>query len=163
MPPLQTPPPPLPPRLAPVDPGSDALFVYGTLRFRRILTALLGRVPPGTPTTATGWRTAALRARPYPGLVPAPGAQAHGLLLAGLDRREWRVLDDFEDDAYALRILEVDDTPDTGAGRVWAYTWASPGEVGPGDWEADTFAGDRLDQYAARLEAAAAGMRAERG
>ncbi|MGY1435635.1 gamma-glutamylcyclotransferase family protein [Streptomyces reniochalinae] len=161
------------PRLSPVDTGADALFVYGTLRFRRILTALLGQVPPAAGATASGWRTAALRNRPYPGLVPAPGRTAHGLLLTGLTAHEWRVLDDFEDDAYELRTLVLDrgDEAD-GAGRTgssagpdrtgraaprraWAYVWASPSEIRPADWEADTFAEARLDGYAARLEAAA--------
>ncbi|UNS96918.1 gamma-glutamylcyclotransferase [Streptomyces tubbatahanensis] len=159
------------PRLDPVDTGADALFVYGTLRFRRILTALLGQVPPAAPATASGWRTAALRERPYPGLVPAPGRTAHGLLLTGLTARAWRILDDFEDDAYELRALDLDPAggPESAGGpgraaphQAWAYLWASPPEVRPADWEADTFAGTRLDGYAARLEAAAARPQAGR-
>ncbi|MGP3989974.1 gamma-glutamylcyclotransferase family protein [Streptomyces sp. 3N207] len=144
------------PRLSPVDRAADTLFVYGTLRFRRILTALLGRVPSATPGTVSGWRTAALTGRPYPGLVPAPGQTATGLLLSGLSTHEWRVLDDFEDDEYELRRLPVDrDGGGDGAGETWAYVWADPGEVRPQNWEADTFAGHQLDRYAIRLEAAA--------
>ncbi|NSC21628.1 gamma-glutamylcyclotransferase [Streptomyces albus subsp. chlorinus] len=147
-------------RLAPVDPASDTLFVYGTLRFRRILTALLGHVPSAAPATVTGWRTAALRGRPYPGLVPAPGRTAHGLLLTGLDARAWRVLDAFEDDEYALRRLTARTAAGPAAGPgtpvpAWSYTWTSPAQVRPDDWEADTFAGQLLDGYATRLEQAA--------
>ncbi|MDI6407979.1 gamma-glutamylcyclotransferase [Streptomyces albus] len=141
-------------RLAPVDTAADALFVYGTLRFRRILTALLGHVPPGTPATADGWRTAALRGRPYPGLVAAPGATAHGLVLTGLGPRTWQILDAFEDDAYVLRPLTVEPAP-AHRGRTWAYLWDDPAQVCPGDWEADVFAGELLDAYATRLETAA--------
>ncbi|MGI5352297.1 gamma-glutamylcyclotransferase family protein [Streptomyces sp. CA-250714] len=143
-------------RLSPVDSAADALFVYGTLRFRRILTALLGRVPAGTPATAPGWRTAALARRPYPGLVPAPGQTASGLLLSGLSPQEWRVLDDFEDDEYELVPLPVDSGTRKPPGTAWAYIWAAPGDVRPENWDADTFAERQLDQYAARLEEAAA-------
>ncbi|MBO8184427.1 gamma-glutamylcyclotransferase family protein [Streptomyces spirodelae] len=141
-------------RLSPVDPTADALFVYGTLRFGRILAALLGRVPSTTPAATTGWRTAALARRPYPGLVPAPGQTASGLLLSGLSAREWRALDDFEDDEYELVPLMVDSGARglPGPGTVWSYTWAAPGEVLPENWEADAFAERQLDRYAARLE-----------
>ena len=150
-------------RLARLAPGADVLFVYGTLRFPRILSALLGRVPTGTPAAVSGWRTAALKDRPYPGLVEAPGSRADGLLLSGLSVREWRVLDDFEDDEYDLRTLPLDGplhdgTPGTG----WAYTWERPDQVRPEDWDAEAFAAGRLDAYAARLEAAS-GPRAPEG
>ncbi|WP_326690496.1 MULTISPECIES: gamma-glutamylcyclotransferase family protein [unclassified Streptomyces] len=170
-----------PPRLAAVRPATDVLFVYGTLRFRRILAALLGRVPAAAPATVDGWRTAALRNRPYPGLVRAEGHTASGLLLSGLNAREWRVLDDFEDDEYELRRLPlaaggaaVGNTEASGKaeasgdaeasggtavggtaggpGEAWAYLWISPGEVRADTWEADTFAGRQLDTYARRLE-----------
>ncbi|MGP3976919.1 gamma-glutamylcyclotransferase family protein [Streptomyces sp. 8N114] len=153
------------PRLSPVDRTADTLFVYGTLRFRRILTALLGRVPSGTPATVSGWRTAALAGRPYPGLVPAPGQTATGLLLSGLSTHEWRVLDDFEDDEYELRRLPVDGGgggDGNGAGEAWVYTWAVPGQVRAENWEPDVFAGHQLDGYAARLEAAALRLRGGR-
>ncbi|NGO71800.1 gamma-glutamylcyclotransferase family protein [Streptomyces boncukensis] len=138
----------------PITAGADALFVYGTLRFPRILSALLGRVPTGTPATVTGWRTAELKGRPYPGLVAAPGSTASGLLLSGLTAREWRVLDDFEDNEYDLRSLPLDGPVADGAPRSgWAYTWESPDEVRPGNWDPDVFAARVLDTYAARLEA----------
>ncbi len=165
-------------RLAPVDTAADALFVYGTLRFDRILAALLGRVPPGLPATAPGWRTAALADRPYPGLVPSPGHTATGLLLTGLSPAEWRALDDFEDDAYQLRRLTAEREPGAERvpaaeqgppaaaggtadsrcsvpGRIWTYVWAAPDQVAAEDWSADVFAARRLAGYAARLEAAA--------
>ncbi|MEU3191389.1 gamma-glutamylcyclotransferase family protein [Streptomyces sp. NPDC006992] len=172
-------------RLAPVDTAADTLFVYGTLRFDRILTALLGRVPPGTPATAPGWRTAALAGRPYPGLVPSSGHSAAGLLLTGLSKNEWRALDDFEDDAYELRRLAAERGPAAtrapaaeqglpaepgGAadslpvpGRIWTYVWAAPDQVAAEDWSADVFAARQLAGYADRLEAVAAAAARHRG
>ncbi|MFI7240798.1 gamma-glutamylcyclotransferase family protein [Streptomyces qinglanensis] len=121
-------------RLAPVDTAADALFVYGTLRFDRILAALLGRVPPRTPATAPGWRTAVLAGRPYPGLVPSSGHTATGLLLTGLSPAEWRALDDFEDDAYELRRLAAEREPpaerEPAAERAPAAEQSPPAERG---------------------------------
>lgn len=142
-------------RLARLSPGANVLFVYGTLRFPRILSALIGRSPVATPAAVTGWRAAALRGRPYPGLVAAPGGTATGLLLTGLSASEWRVLDRFEDDEYDLREIPLDGPRhDRAPASGWAYTWANPAEVEADNWDAEHFAAHRLDAYAARLEAA---------
>ncbi|MBA0049921.1 gamma-glutamylcyclotransferase [Streptomyces sp. AJS327] len=124
----------------------DTLFVYGTLLFPRILRALLGRAPARRPATAPGWRAAALRDRPYPGLVPAAGT-VRGRLLTGLTPAEWRLLDDFEDDDYELRRLHLGE-----GGYGWAYVWTSEREVLVEDWEPGTFAAYQLEAYAVRLE-----------
>ncbi|MFE2181381.1 gamma-glutamylcyclotransferase family protein [Streptomyces sp. NPDC059455] len=125
----------------------DVLFVYGTLQFPTVLEGLIGRIPVGKPTTARGWRAAALEHRVYPGLVPAPGRTATGLLLEDLSEAEWKVLDDFEDARYDLRRISLAEES-TG----WAYIW--PGEeVLPHDWRADHFAARHLSAYTARFKA----------
>lgn len=112
-----------------------ALFAYGTLRFSGVLTALLGRVPEHTPGAVDGWRVAALEGRTYPVLVPGEGA-AGGVLISGLTAGEWRVIDAYEDDFYALERLTLVD------GREgWAYltrdrTLALPVDWSPGDFGA---------------------------
>src|SRR3954470_18740888 len=80
-----------------------ALFAYGTLTFGAVVEALLGRRPPVAPAVVPGWRAARRPGRPYPGLVPAPGGQAAGLLLFGLTPPEWAVLDSWEGDPYLVR------------------------------------------------------------
>lgn len=112
-----------------------ALFAYGTLRFPEVLTALLGRVPDHTPGAVEGWRVAALGGRTYPVLVPGTGTAA-GILITGLTREEWRVIDVWEDTFYALERLTLVD------GREgWAYlthdrTAALPSDWSPGDFTA---------------------------
>ncbi|MCF6525196.1 gamma-glutamylcyclotransferase [Streptomyces sp. JJ36] len=118
------------------------LFVYGTLRFPEILRRLLGRVPPAEPAAVPGWRAAALAGRPYPGLVPAPGAVAPGILLTGLTAGEWAALDAFEGAEYVLREVALED----GRG-VRAYVWRC-GDVLAGDWDAAEFADRCLAAYA---------------
>ncbi|WP_165990035.1 gamma-glutamylcyclotransferase family protein [Streptomyces sp. YIM 98790] len=122
---------------------TEGLFVYGTLRFPEVLKGLLGRVPERAPAAVRGWRAAALERRPYPGLVPAPGATVHGLLITGLSPGEWEVLDRFEGDEYRLGRL-----PLAGGGRAWTYLWAGGG-VRPQDWDAGEFAARHLARYAA--------------
>ncbi|MFF1417985.1 gamma-glutamylcyclotransferase family protein [Streptomyces sp. NPDC058280] len=124
----------------------DALFVYGTLQFGKVLEALLGRVPNGIPAAAAGWRAAALEHRVYPGLVAAAGSTA-GLVLRDLSPAEWRTLDGFEDDRYDLRRLTLTDSQ-----HAWAYVWPD-GEVLPQDWDPATFTARHLAAYAARCAA----------
>lgn len=116
------------------------LFAYGTLRFPDVLEALLGRIPEHSPGIVEGWRVAALDGRVYPVLVPGEGA-AGGVLISGLTDEEWRVIDAYEDDFYALERLTLVD------GRQgWAYltrdgtaltrdgTAALPVDWSPGDF-----------------------------
>jgi gamma-glutamylcyclotransferase (GGCT)/AIG2-like uncharacterized protein YtfP len=124
-------------------PGAPAaLFAYGTLRFPDVLEALLGRIPEHSPGIVEGWRVAALDGRVYPVLVPGEGA-AGGVLISGLTTEEWRVIDAYEDDFYALEHLTLVD------GRQgWAYltrdgtaltrdgTAALPVAWSPGDFTA---------------------------
>ncbi len=119
------------------------LFAYGTLLFPEVLRALLGRVPPLAPATASGWRVAALPGRVYPGLVADQHATANGLVISGLDRAECRLLDAYEDIDYRLMAITLTD------GRSCpTYVWR--GEVLAGDWDPHGFAADHLARYAER-------------
>ncbi|WP_131735878.1 gamma-glutamylcyclotransferase family protein [Actinomadura roseirufa] len=111
----------------------DALFVYGTLRFSDVLRTLIDRVPDREPAAAEGWRVAALPGRVYPGLVIGT-ATAHGYLMTGLTRDEWRVLDAFEGPVYELVRVDLRD------GRhSWAYACIPGTDVDPDDWSAEDF------------------------
>jgi gamma-glutamylcyclotransferase (GGCT)/AIG2-like uncharacterized protein YtfP len=143
-----------------------ALFVYGTLMFGEIVEELLGRRPVPTAAVATGWRVARLPGLVYPGLVPAPGRRASGLVLSGLSAAEWTVLDDFEGDAYVLCPVEVRtlgggdglNGPNEGVGQVGGvtsgvltYAWRAVEDAEAGDWDPDWFASHWLRRYADRL------------
>ncbi|MFF7705443.1 gamma-glutamylcyclotransferase family protein [Streptomyces lydicus] len=140
-----------------MSPDATVLFVYGTLQFDAVLQALLGRVPKRAPASAPGWRAAALEGRVYPGLIAAPDAAAPGLLLTDLSRREWAILDAFEDDRYDLREVEL-----TSGGRGLAYVWPD-GDVRDEDWNADQFTTRHLQEYAARCARIAPRLAAEAG
>jgi gamma-glutamylcyclotransferase (GGCT)/AIG2-like uncharacterized protein YtfP len=132
-------------RSLPVVPAP--LFAYGTLRFPDVLVALLGRVPERTPATAPGWRVAALDGRVYPVLVPGEGT-AGGVLISGLTAAEWRVIDAYEDDFYALELLTLTD------GRTgWAYLTRDNSGVLPADWSPGDFTARHLSGFTGRVRA----------
>ncbi|WP_433760553.1 gamma-glutamylcyclotransferase family protein [Nocardia sp. CA-135398] len=120
----------------------DRLFVYGTLQFPEVLVELIGRCPELVSAELVGWRAAALPGRVYPGLVPAAGGVARGVVLSGLDAGEWAVLDAFEDDEYELRRVRP------GPAAAWTYVWTSV--VAPDDWYAERFAAAHLGAFVAR-------------
>jgi gamma-glutamylcyclotransferase (GGCT)/AIG2-like uncharacterized protein YtfP len=124
-------------------PGLPAdLFAYGTLRFSEVLEALLGRVPEHSPAIAPGWRVAALDGRVYPVLVPGEGG-AGGILISGLTAEEWRIIDAYEDDFYALeRLTLVDGRP------AWAYLTRDATAALPADWSAGDFTAWHLGAFA---------------
>ncbi|MDU8993114.1 gamma-glutamylcyclotransferase family protein [Streptomyces mirabilis] len=121
------------------------------------LGGLIGRVPERQPTTTLGWRAAALEGRVYPGLVSAPGSEARGLLLTGMNEREWRVLDAFEDDRYDLQRIDL-----TCRSAAWAYVWPG-GEVQVEDWDAAGFQERHLQAYAGRCARIASDLAARAG
>lgn len=122
--------------------GADRLFVYGTLRFPEVLVELIGRCPELIAAELPGWRVAALPGRVYPGLVPAAGGVARGVVLSGLDAGEWVVLDAFEDDEYELREVVL------GSDSVWTYVWTSV--VAQDDWYAERFVAEHLGVFVLR-------------
>lgn len=129
--------------------ASDPLFVYGTLRFGVVLTALIGRVPAMEPARSIGRRAAALPGRKYPGLVTAPDAVTEGFVLTGLGTDDWRVLDAFEDDEYDLTPVSVH--VGERVGYAWTYTWTA--EVAAADWSATDFETAHLPYYESKCAA----------
>jgi gamma-glutamylcyclotransferase (GGCT)/AIG2-like uncharacterized protein YtfP len=89
---------------------SEPLFVYGTLRDPALLALVLGRAMDPhrvLAAAAPGRRAVCMPQRSYPGLRPAPGATALGLLLLGLSPFELDLLDRFEGDEYRRALLPV--------------------------------------------------------
>jgi gamma-glutamylcyclotransferase (GGCT)/AIG2-like uncharacterized protein YtfP len=120
----------------------DILFVYGSLQFPDVLSALIDRIPHHTPATAHGWRAAALPGLVYPGLTPAQGHSAKGLLITDLTPAEWQTIDAFENPGYDLHRLDVDHNR-----HGWAYICGPDVKVLTQDWSAELFAHQHLPAY----------------
>jgi hypothetical protein len=94
------------------------LFVYGTLRDADLLAAVLGRVlKPAQvmPALAPGYQAVEMPGQVYPGLVRNRAAEAPGLLIRGIMRQEYTLLDAYEGEAYRRQRLMV-----MGAGRPYS-------------------------------------------
>jgi gamma-glutamylcyclotransferase (GGCT)/AIG2-like uncharacterized protein YtfP len=125
-------------------PEAPPLFVYGSLVVADVLDAVLGRVPQHRRARVTGWRAAALRERPFPGLVSAEGA-VDGIVLTDLTGAERELLDAFEGPMYARRELTLDD----GTTAV-AYVCVDELLVLADDWDIERFRRDDLPAYLER-------------
>lgn len=112
------------------------LFVYGTLLFPEVLTALLGRCPPARPARLHGHRRLALRGRDYPALVAAEGHTVEGMLLA-VTAAELARLDAYEAEEYRRVAVRVEDGAGAAPVAAWVYLWNGPaGALAERDWDA---------------------------
>lgn len=82
-------------------------FAYGTLKVESIMHAVTGKNFPSEPATLMEYGCYTLKARPYPGIKPEPGAKTPGLLYHGISEEIYRKLDAYEDDFYQRRTLIV--------------------------------------------------------
>jgi gamma-glutamylcyclotransferase (GGCT)/AIG2-like uncharacterized protein YtfP len=117
------------------------LFVYGTLLFDDVISALIDRIPTYLNATAPGWRVVRLPERRYPGLVPDQ-CEANGKVFIDLTNAEWAILDAFEDPAYTLTAVRILPSLETDA---LAYVWR--GEHVNQSWSTAEFGRDELIDY----------------
>ncbi|HEY6422925.1 MAG TPA: gamma-glutamylcyclotransferase family protein [Pseudonocardiaceae bacterium] len=121
--------------------GINSLFVYGTLVFDDVVSALLDRIPRQLEAKAPGWRIVRLPEKVYPGLVPGHG-EANGKVFTDLTDAEWATLDAFEDPDYTLATVRVMSPLETDART---YLWR--GEHVDQSWSTVEFGRDDLADY----------------
>jgi hypothetical protein len=96
------------------------------------------------PASAKGWRVAEVAGLPYPGLV-ADDDIADDALITDLTADEWTLLDAFENPAYEVLSVDVEDD-----GQAYAYVCG--GELQPLDsrWDRQQFESIELTSYLER-------------
>lgn len=117
-----------------------AFFFYGTLLDPDVLRTVLGRrVAPESlfPARLAGYRISRAFGKTYPILAAKPGAEAKGLVAAGLDDRDAARLFHYEDDGYST--VEVDLAGAHGPLRAWVFMPGSRMRALPSDWSYDTW------------------------
>jgi gamma-glutamylcyclotransferase (GGCT)/AIG2-like uncharacterized protein YtfP len=114
------------------SPTTTFLFVYGTLQFEPVLSAVLGRSSTLILTNAIPGRLRhytryKVRNRRYPAIVPSEGSNnnVQGLLLEGFTELEWKKLDEFEGDEYVKQQVLVQKNTDGNIVQAFTYVWAS--------------------------------------
>jgi gamma-glutamylcyclotransferase (GGCT)/AIG2-like uncharacterized protein YtfP len=87
---------------------SGTIFVYGTLSFDEVISALLGRILKGTLGSITGFKRIRIKNKTYPGLVAANSeSSVTGMVHTGITPEELELLDTFEDDFYQKFKTEI--------------------------------------------------------
>ena len=118
-----------------------ALFIYGTLRHRPLLHALVGRRPATQPASLHGYAAHLLKGRSFPGIFAASGGVVEGDLLTDLTGPELAVLDDYEyEPHHQFRPVAV--SVETGGGSSAAAVYMPEGSAEPGDpWDVAAWTG----------------------
>jgi gamma-glutamylcyclotransferase (GGCT)/AIG2-like uncharacterized protein YtfP len=125
----------------------NCVFVYGTLSFTPVMSALLGRRMTGVPAQIKGYKRVWVKDKAYPALVAAPGI-TDGVLHQDVTDDELQLLDTFEDDFYK-RVAVTIRLPDRKT--VPATTYVIPTEnrsfATNELWDRDEFGRKHLPQY----------------
>lgn len=128
---------------------SRNVFVYGTLRFPQLMSAVTGRRPPARPARLDGYARYRVRREPCPGIVACPDSSVEGWLYPGIDPSLMPIIDDYEGEIYereAVTVRRLDD------GRTLpAETYVIPPRrrtmLTDEDWDPDAFARHWLRHY----------------
>jgi ADP-ribose pyrophosphatase len=118
-----------------MDHDHPSLFFYGTLCHRPLLDRILGHDRARTtPATLSGWRAVTAGEAEFPVLLQEAGAEAHGLLVEGLDAAD-RARLDFYELGYGYRHEPV--TVATASGLRNALAYVAPDGAYPRgkDWD----------------------------
>ena len=82
----------------------STVFVYGTLSFDEIISALLGRKARGAPAKIYGYKIVRITGKRYPGLIKSSNKKSsvEGMVHSDVSSEELKLLNTFEDDFYKL-------------------------------------------------------------
>jgi gamma-glutamylcyclotransferase (GGCT)/AIG2-like uncharacterized protein YtfP len=84
------------------------LFVYGTLMCEAIMHAVSGLRPSPQPATLHDYRRYAIKAEPYPAIIPQQGATVDGVVYRRIPSAAWQRLDDYEGELYSRQRVSVE-------------------------------------------------------
>lgn len=130
-----------------------SVFVYGTLMFPNVISAVLGREVTAkelTNATLQNHRRIAVQNEAYPTAIAAMGYRIAGKLLQGVTETEMRLLDAYEGETYARVAVSV--VTDTGDHDV--FTYLDTHETVPSalrDWDPEHFENTQMQSYLREL------------
>jgi len=129
--------------------ADQRLFVYGTLMYPAVFHAVCGTALVGQVATLEGYARRRVRDALYPAIVASPGARTTGLLVEGVDARQWACLDAFEGATYERRgvaVVRVADGVAIGA-QTYVATLAAVPTLLDEIWSPPAFSAADLQRY----------------
>ena len=84
-----------------------AVFTYGTLEIPEVMEAVTGQTFPSVDATAHGFVRYLLNEKIYPGMKVEAHASTFGRVYLNVDEQSLRILDEFEDEIYERKLIEV--------------------------------------------------------
>jgi hypothetical protein len=115
------------------------LFVYGTLREKRLLSAVLGRAVDDlsfAPASAPGFRVVPYPGRVYPALAEAGDQSAEGVSIQGLSAADFARLDAYEAAEYSRQPVTLTVDGIAMAAEAYKPTIVIPADAPAWDYEA---------------------------
>lgn len=130
----------------------QALFVYGTLIFPKVMEAVCGEVPSSIAARLPGYRRYQVQDQIYPAVEPAPNDEVDGILYRDVAQSILKRLDRYEGREYRRLRLHV--IHGRGAQAfAWVYLLRRPGCAGntAQDWSAADFKSRHLGRWCRQL------------
>jgi gamma-glutamylcyclotransferase (GGCT)/AIG2-like uncharacterized protein YtfP len=128
------------------------LFAYGTLLFEPVLRAVVGRAFESRPAVLPGFVRRRVNGEIFPAIVESDADDSVvGVLYLDLDPDAWRRLDRFEGQLYTRRPVVVRCDAEARPAQTYVLQPSFRDRLGHEPWDADSFARQHLETFAARL------------
>ena len=124
------------------------VVTYGSLMFGEVMFALLNHDFPSEAVLLTNYARFKMAGKRYPGLIWTPGEKVQGRIYFDLDDDSLDVLDQFEDEAYERKVLEIN-TQSRGIVSARGYVIPEEGKefLSADAWSPDEFLEVHLQEY----------------
>ena len=123
------------------------LFVYGTLVFPELYTAITNRQRKKYKAILKGYKRVSLENLPFPALVKASEHTQPGFLIKNIEPEELLLLIDYEGDMYEYEQLEVQLDHSVCDAIVFLLKPEFEGLISGEEWDMDGFSKLHLDSY----------------
>ena len=116
--------------------GLRHCFTYGSLMCESIMLAVCGMALAATPARLAEFSRHPVRGEDYPGMVPAPGCEVHGVLYRDVPQEAIARLDAFEGAQYLRTTVAVTLTDGSlFEADTYVFRPEQAGLLLPGDWD----------------------------
>ncbi|HKI88295.1 MAG TPA: gamma-glutamylcyclotransferase family protein [Draconibacterium sp.] len=122
------------------------IFVYGSLLFPELLTALTGNSFIYSPAILYGFKRFRVKGCDFPAIIEETRSKTEGLLIENVDEKSMEILSFFEGDEYREEkvTIFISDKEITAITFIWG---ADKSLLVNRDWDANEFKNKSLDYY----------------